>query len=371
MRIALLGDIALIGKYDRTIKNDVDMRIAKVREIVDGCDYVIANLETPLTKKTTTLACKGVYLRSDPINVKTLVNMGITHVTIANNHLFDYGRIGAMDTIRTLEEAGIRYVGIGNGPEILRQGNNAVLLEGFCCLSANALNYGNHPGKVNILTPKTLKYFLNTAETKEYLPIVSVHYGLEGLHYPSIEHLRLFREMAKKHRYILQGNHPHAIQGFEVFNQSILLYAQGNLCFDKTPVTSIRSVPKETAEDRKGYISIVTVNSNIVTDMTLFGMTDMKTSLLHEDKRVVNELRKYSNILQLSEQDIIKARDEEINRQIDKRDKRDIKFYLNRLNYRYLGAYLNGRRHERQYSKVFSKFINSAREDHKNQWSNN
>ena len=117
MKIALLGDIALIGRYDRTLDNSVDQRIAVIKELVKNCDYVIGNLESPLTSITKTRACKGVYLRSDPTNVETLNQIGVTHVTLANNHIYDYGKKAAKETIKVLKKAGIKYVGLNNKPE--------------------------------------------------------------------------------------------------------------------------------------------------------------------------------------------------------------------------------------------------------------
>ena len=129
MKIALLGDVALIGRYDRTQTNDVDERISAVKSILAECDFIICNLESPLTNNTKTKACKGVYIRSDIRNVETLIKLGVTHVTIANNHIFDYGKKGAEDTIRTLEHSGIKYVGLNNLPEKLVKGNCKILLD--------------------------------------------------------------------------------------------------------------------------------------------------------------------------------------------------------------------------------------------------
>ena len=129
MKVALLGDIALIGRYDKTITLDTEKRIEIVHNIVNDCDCVIANLESPLTTKTKTTACKGVYLRSDPENVDLLKLMGITHVTLANNHIYDYGKYGAEETIKTLEKAGIKYIGLNNKPEIVKKDNNAIAID--------------------------------------------------------------------------------------------------------------------------------------------------------------------------------------------------------------------------------------------------
>ena len=356
MRIALLGDIALIGRYDRLKADDVDLRIQCIKDIVQNCDYVIANLESPLNQIKKTLMCKGVYLRSDPINVTSLQKMGVTHVTLANNHIFDYGKLGAVDTIRTLKNAGIKFVGLGNKPELLQVGDSRALLDGFCCLSANGVHYGLSRGKTKILTPDSLEMFLKKANLKNCLPIASIHYGLEGVHYPSVEHVCLFRNMAEKYNYILHGNHPHAIQGYEKYNDSLLVYAQGNLCFDETPVTSIHSVPKETEEERKCYITIVEVVHRNIKDYKTYTIRDSKESGLVEDRLIAEELKEYKTVLGKSLEELKRKRGEELDAQRRNAEERTVRFYINRLNYKYVGAYLNGRLHARKYKKIIKKY---------------
>ena len=64
MKIALLGDIALIGRYDTTSDQKVSERVAFITETLKECDFAIANLESPFTTKKTTSVCKGVYLKA-------------------------------------------------------------------------------------------------------------------------------------------------------------------------------------------------------------------------------------------------------------------------------------------------------------------
>ena len=356
MKIALLGDIALIGRYDRLQNNDVEKRIEVVKQITFGCDYVIGNLESPLTSITKTHACKGVYLRSAPINVKTLLHMGVTHVSLSNNHIYDYGREGAAETINTLKASGIRYVGLNNPPEILCKDSCKVMLEGFCCLSANAINYGDKWGQVKMLSPSNLESFFKKASKEKCLPLASVHFGLEGLHYPSAEHMKLFRGFARDYDYLLHGNHPHAIQGLENINKSLLIYAQGNLCFDEVTVTSIHFTPSEEPEERKNYITIIEIENNEICSHKEFALTDLHTDILHVDEKVYNELVYYSDKLRKPLEEIIAEREKEISKQRRKAQKRNARFYLDRFNYKYIGAYLNGKLHAKSYNKLFKKY---------------
>lgn len=356
MKIALLGDIALIGRYDKTQSADVEKRIEVVHNLVSDCDCVIANLESPLTSRIQTMACKGVYLRSDPLNVQLLKYMGVTHVTLANNHLFDYGKTGAIETIRTLEESGIKYVGLNNQPEIVKCGDSIVTIDGFCCLSANALNYGSKNGQVKMLSYEGMEAFLKYSEAEKCVPIASVHFGLEGLHYPSQEHMNLFRKLAEEHLYILHGNHPHAIQGYETCNGSLLIYAQGNLCFDITPVTSIHLVPNEKPEERKCFVSIIELENNTIVKHTTIGLTDLETDALHVDPKVDAQLVTYTEALKRPILEVQSLRAVELAAQRSTSEKRDLHFILNRLNYKYIGAYLNGRKHAKSYNKLFAGF---------------
>lgn len=354
----MLGDIALIGRYDRTVRNDVDQRVRAVKEIIGDCDYVIANLESSLTSISRTTACKGVYLRSDPVNVQTLKEIGVTHVTLANNHTFDYGRRAVQETINTLSIAGIKYVGLNNPCERLVKEDSTILLDGFCCLSANGLNYGDKLGQIQMLSPETIERFLNAATEERSLPIASVHFGVEGVHYPSQEHMRFFRKFAKKYTYILHGNHPHALQGYEEYGSSLLIYAQGNLCFDVTPDTSIHEVPEETIEERKCYISKLLIEHNRVLSHEVIPVTDLGTNILHEDLAIRDVLSTYTNALTRSYKEIDQLRSEELKMQRTATRKRDLRFYMNRMNYKYVGAYLNGRKHAKAYGELFKQFMN-------------
>lgn len=350
MRIALLGDIALIGRYDIANDANVNARVEYIRELVKDCDFVIANLESVLTDRTYTFACKGAYLRSNAKNVETLRYMGITHVTLANNHIHDYGQKGLRDTIATLDAYGIGYVGLNNKPMVLSKGSDKVLLDGFCCLSANALHYGNKSGKVRLLTYDALDSFLSLAEKEGCYPIASVHYGLEGIHYPATEHIEMFRMLAKKHSYVMQGNHPHAMQGYETIGDSLIVYAQGNLCFDRVLTTSTGSTIEENESRRKGYVVILEINNGKMTDYEIKHVTDLDDGILKQSDSP--ELGRYSDALKLPLSEIAALRKAELKEQSSNSQPRNAQFYLHRMNYKYIGAYINGILHNRKYKKL-------------------
>ncbi len=351
MKIALLGDIALIGCYDVTKNNNVRAKVEYIHQLTNDCDIVLGNLESPFTTKKYTLACKGVYLRSNPMNVETLKYMNITHVTLANNHIFDYGKDGLIETKLILEKNKIQYVGIGEGPAIFKKHNDTVAIEGFCCYSANGLNYGSGKHKTHLLDYSYVYDFFLQAKREHAFPIVCAHFGLEGVHYPSKEHVNFFRKLTNETNYILHGNHPHVIQGIENYNNSLLIYAQGDLCFGDCNVSSINSVVKK--GECQSYIVIIELINSKIKNYKTFNITDKENGVLHKDLNGTEALIQYSEALN---ENFVKLRKAELANQKANRVQRNINFFLKRFNLRYIGAFINGILHAKYYSKVFKGF---------------
>lgn len=355
MKIALLGDIALIGQFDVTHNEAAVQNVKAVREIVSDCDFVIGNLESPLTAKTHTSVCKGAYLRSDPRNISVLKQMGVTHVSLANNHTYDYETKGAGETMSVLHQNGIAYVGLCDEPVVLEKEGERAMLDGFCCYSANATRYGEKPGKIQLLTPQSLKRFLAKAEKAICVPIASVHFGVECLHYPAKEHIRLFRECADQTDFVLHGNHPHSMQGYEQRQGSLLCYALGNLCFDDVTETSIHAVSRFEGEKRKSYIVLLTVKDQKITFYEIITVSIDTNGKICRNDSTAAELKTYSETLAVSEEAVEAARTAE--KKASPSAAKTVRFIADRLNRRYIGAFLNGQIHARKYKKVMSDYL--------------
>ena len=76
-------------------------------------DIAVANNEFTYTKRGTPLSGKAWTFRADPASVSLLGEMGIDVAILANNHAYDYGEVSLTDTMETLKNAGISYVGAG------------------------------------------------------------------------------------------------------------------------------------------------------------------------------------------------------------------------------------------------------------------
>ena len=107
--ITAVGDTRL-GKHLNLLRQPERAKV--MREWVGASDVAIANLEMALTRRGAR-ADKLAVLRSDPQVVNEVAACGFSVVTLANNHVMDYGPIGLEDTLSAVDAAGLHRVGAG------------------------------------------------------------------------------------------------------------------------------------------------------------------------------------------------------------------------------------------------------------------
>jgi poly-gamma-glutamate capsule biosynthesis protein CapA/YwtB (metallophosphatase superfamily) len=93
-----------------------DERFEKLMGILKESDVTIVNLETVIHTFKGYPECyngQGTPMHSDPEIADELVWAGIDMVSFANNHTYDYGPAGILETIQYLSERNIRYTGAG------------------------------------------------------------------------------------------------------------------------------------------------------------------------------------------------------------------------------------------------------------------
>lgn len=117
MRIALAGDTMLGRGVASSLHRDPARPLVSedIIEITAGADAFVLNLECCISERGSPWpdAAKPFFFRAPPSAVRVLGELGVSCVTLANNHALDFGVEALLDTIRYLDEAGIRHVGAG------------------------------------------------------------------------------------------------------------------------------------------------------------------------------------------------------------------------------------------------------------------
>src|SRR5690554_2918852 len=113
MKILITGDFCPINRAALENVDSKKILDKDFQEIINQTDINITNLECPLTNHPKAISKTGPALKATPDNVKSLKALRFNLVTLANNHIMDYGGIGLQDTLDVLKQNKIDFVGAG------------------------------------------------------------------------------------------------------------------------------------------------------------------------------------------------------------------------------------------------------------------
>lgn len=214
-------------------KGDVDSLFGK--EIVNlfvQADYRVCNLEGALTDHPDKIRKTGPVKLAVTSTIAAYKKLGVDCCMLANNHSTDGGHQGLMDTMKTLDDAGIHYIGAGkNEKEIVRHFLKELggMRIGFYNVSETMYN---KPTKEKAGAWLYDEYIVcheldQLKKECDYL-IVIYHGGIEKFHYPSPEMRKRFHRMADSGADMILAQHTHCVGCEEWYNGSYLLYGQGD-----------------------------------------------------------------------------------------------------------------------------------------------
>ena len=113
MRIVIGGDVSVKDCEPAFAAGRGEELFGNVADVFRAADHVLVNLECAVTEKDTPIKKIGPSLKAPLNTVNTLGEVGVTACVLSNNHIFDYGKPGALDTIHTLEANGLAHTGFG------------------------------------------------------------------------------------------------------------------------------------------------------------------------------------------------------------------------------------------------------------------
>ncbi len=219
----------------------------KVKDLTRASDLYVANLECPFTDKGTKLQ-KNFNFRARPELVAGLEAGGVDVVSLANNHLMDYGAEGLFDTLTVLDTAKIARFGAGRSlaearsPAIVDVKGVKVAFLGYFFLGdrniepKEVIATDSTPGVAGHFTDtQALKAMLQAdvraAKKKADHVIPFFHWGREGRGNPEPYQVELGHAGIEAGASAVIGSHPHVLQGVEVYRGKPIVYSLGNFVF--------------------------------------------------------------------------------------------------------------------------------------------
>jgi Bacterial capsule synthesis protein PGA_cap len=244
---------------------------SEVKPLFAGADLVLVNLECPFTGRGEPIP-KNFNFRARPSTVSVLVDAGVRVVSLANNHLMDYGPDGVADTIATLDAAGIAHFGAGatlaeaRRPAIVEVGGLRIAFLGYLILgerhpepavvwaTETTAGVAGHPSDWTVVE-RMVREDVAAAKAQADLVIPFFHWGREGSKGPDTYQLALAKAAVESGAAAVLGSHPHVLHGMERIGRAPVFYSLGNFVFggnwnprDKD------SVLVKARFDRSGYL---------------------------------------------------------------------------------------------------------------------
>jgi len=251
--LTAVGDIMLGWGVEERIKAGTGRYpFDSVAPILQSSDITFGNLEAPLTteqKKAvwdyTKILDKpvmidgkmygsSIYCKADPIAAERLSRAGFNVLSIANNHIMDYGEEGLYDTIYSLSKNNIAYVGAGKDlfsarvPKIFEIKGIKIGFLAYCD------TYVAGKRKAGVAPTSKINEDINNLKILADHVIVSIHQGSDISEYPSRREIDFLHMIIDQGAILVLRHHPHVVQGMEYYKKGLILYSLGNFVFDFT-----------------------------------------------------------------------------------------------------------------------------------------
>ncbi len=298
--INFIGDVSfaedwyIMNKYDERNKGIEGILSEEVIKELKEATISIANNEFTVSKTGTKTPGKLYHFKANPERLSLYNDMGIDLVTLANNHVYDYGEEAFNNMLNSLDEYKIPHIGAGRN---LKEASKPYyfIINGYKIAFVNA-----NRSEKNIKTPGATdtssgvlrcydpEIFTNLIkETKEEsdFVIALIHWGKEDYHDLEQVQIDTSKTYIDAGADLIVGTHAHVLQGIDFYNGKGIIYNLGDFIFNNED------------KDTMIYKLIVDNEGNFNHYVIPAHQKDEYTYLLkdNERKKVINNIISYSD----------------------------------------------------------------------------
>ena len=247
---AIVGDIMLARRVGQLLAR-IDDPAAALRPMarhLAAADITVGNLESTLSKSGDPTQ-GGDSFGADPSVLAGLRLAGFDVLSLANNHVGDYGERAIGETAAQLAESGFKAVGGGTN---LARARGAVILErsgvriGFIATDSigetpaattdrpgtNRINAPPRTGPLDRGALARVSADIRALDRKTDLVIVMSHWGAQYTNVPERSQRTMAKAFAEAGADLVVGGHPHWVQGWETVGDATVIHSLGNFVFD-------------------------------------------------------------------------------------------------------------------------------------------
>jgi len=262
-----VGDIMLGTNFP---KNDLPADdgkhlLANVNAILNDADVTFGNLEGSILNSGNTIKnCSKCYAFRMPEKLAdNLVTAGFDVMSVANNHVRDFGDSGLKNTTKVLDNLGIHSAGLLTRPTAIFEKNGVKY--GFAAFAPNI-------GTVSIKDIPNAKKIVQSLAKKSDIVIVSFHGGAEGKdhqHIPKKVEYYYGENRGDVHEFahtvidagadVVFGHGPHVTRAVELYKGRFIAYSLGNFCtygpFNVNGVNGVAPIIKVNMNEKGEFLN--------------------------------------------------------------------------------------------------------------------
>lgn len=233
-KIIIVGDLfPTNNNVSYFVKGEINSLFGEqIVRLFSGADLSVCNLEGALSDCAEKSAKTGPIKVASTCAIEAYKNLGIDLCLLANNHVTDGGNQSVLETMKTLDNSAIRFIGAGRNKDSIERS----FVQNLCGKKIGLYNVSetmyNKP--TNDLAGVWLyDEYIVCQEIKELkakcdFVVVLYHGGIEKFPYPSPELRKRFHRMADNGADVVIAQHTHCVGSEEYYNGSYLLYGQGD-----------------------------------------------------------------------------------------------------------------------------------------------
>ncbi|MCC7070372.1 MAG: CapA family protein [Deltaproteobacteria bacterium] len=240
--LVLVGDVMLGRNVARGLRegDSFDRFFAATKPYLEGADLAFGNLESVVAARGTKKQ-RGIALRAPPTAAPALARAGFDVLSVANNHVADYGADAIAEELELFAAVGVVPVGVGarEAPQqavIVERAGHTVGFLAYCdprapkaCSSFDR----KLPQGAYRATEAALARDVPALRRRVDTVVVSLHWGTESRPEPASEQVALGRRIIDLGADVVAGHHPHVPQRAERYRGGVILYSMGNFVFDQ------------------------------------------------------------------------------------------------------------------------------------------
>jgi poly-gamma-glutamate synthesis protein (capsule biosynthesis protein) len=208
-----------------------------VRSLTSDASLAIANFENPAPNDFD-YHPTGFTFSADPALIQGVKDAGFDWLSLANNHIRNYGGQGIRDTVANLDGYGIAHGGAGadldaaRAPSLLHVGGITIAILAYDTIRPDFAASATRAG-TNEMSPQRVREDVAAArQAGADVVIVFPHWGVEYTAQTTAHQRTLAHAAVDAGADLVIGSHPHWAGGLEVDKGVPIFYCLGDFVFD-------------------------------------------------------------------------------------------------------------------------------------------